>query len=690
MARPTNAERDAKIHEEARAGFERQWAGCQETRRQCQEDRRFTFVPGAQWEGPIGEQFEKKPKPEVNKVFMALRRLRSEYRNNRITADFVPKDGATNLELANVCDGLYRADEQDSCAEEAYDNAFDEGSTGGMGAWRLYAEYENPLDDEDDRQRIRFEPIFDADSSVFLDGKRIDKSDSKHGWIVIAQERKAYEAEWGDDPSSWPNKNEYTIFDWATPDVVYICEYYRVEEKLHRVHVFMGVDGKELRLTDEELMEFAEVDGEQENVDSAIGVMTVRGYAKVREKRIKKRRVHKYIMNGNRILEDCGYIVGPNIPIVVYYGDYAVVDNVERIQGVTRLAKDTQRGKNMMYAKLQELAALSSVRKPIFVPEQMAGHQVMWSQDNIKNYPYTLVNPVTDASGNKVPQGPVGYTEPPNIPEAWAALMQLTEVDMMDILGRPQDGQEVMSNISGKAVEMIQQRLDVQALLYMSNFAKAMRRSGQIWLGMAKELYTEPGRKMKMLGEMKNVESVTLAEPVFDDEGNLTARNDLSQADFDVTVDVGPSFTSKRDATVRALTGILQMVSDPAEAKILQSLILMNMEGEGLGEVNEYYRKQLVGLGVLPPNDEEREAMEAAAQQQQQPDPQAVFLESEAEKNLAQAELDRARSLEIAAKIDKMVAEQDNVDADTALKIADTAKREAETLDILRGEPPAP
>ena len=97
MARPTNAERDAKIHEEARAGFERQWAGCQETRRQCQEDRRFTFVPGAQWEGPIGEQFENKPKPEVNKVFMALRRLRSEYRNNRITADFVPKDGATNL-----------------------------------------------------------------------------------------------------------------------------------------------------------------------------------------------------------------------------------------------------------------------------------------------------------------------------------------------------------------------------------------------------------------------------------------------------------------------------------------------------------------------------------------------------------------------------------------------------------------
>jgi hypothetical protein len=237
--------------------------------------------------------------------------------------------------------------------------------------------------------------------------------------------------------------------------------------------------------------------------------------------------------------------------------------------------------------------------------------------------------------------------------------------------------------MSGKAVELIQQRLDMQAFLYMSNFAKAMRRSGEVWLGMAKEIYVEPDRKMKMLGEMMNVESVTLAEPIIGEDGKLTTRNDLTRADFDVTVDVGPSFASKRDATVRALTGVMQMVTDPAEAKILQSLILMNMEGEGLSEVNEYYRKQLVGLGVLPPNEEEREAKEAAAQQPQEPDPQAVFLESEAEKNLAQAELDRARALEIAAKVDKTVAEIDNVDADTA-------KKEAETLKMLRGEPPAP
>lgn len=683
MARPSKDERLAKVHAEARTGFIREWSGSQDTRKLCVGARRFSYVPGAQWEGRLGDQFENRPKPEINKVQISLSRIVSEYRNNRISVVFGPKDGATDKELADTCTGLYRADEQDSCAEESYDNAFDELIAGGIGAWRLRCDYENEDDDEDERQRIRFEPIFDADSSVFLNGKRADKSDSDKGWVVYSQERHAYMEEWGDDPASWPKDTESSEFDWCTPDVVYLCEYYVIERKPHRVHTFVGPDEQEVKFTDEELMEFTEVEGEQENVDSAIGVMTLRGYVKVREKRVKKRRVHKYLMSGSRILEDCGYIAGPNIPIVTAYAKRWIVDGVERIQGHTQLAMDAQRIKNMMYAKLMELNALSSVEKDIMTPEQVAGHQLMWAEDNLKDYPYLLINPVTDANGNKVPQGPVGKKTPPQVPQALAALMQQSEVDMMDILGRPQDGQEVISNMSGKAVELIQQRLDMQAFLYMSNFAKAMRRSGEIWLGMAKEVYVEPERKMKMLGEMMNIESVTLAEPVFSEDGKLTMRNDLTRADFDVTVDVGPSFASKRDATVRSLMGIMQYTDDPAERKNIGYLVTMNLQGEGLNEYNEYSRKQLVGLGVLQPNEQEREQMEAAAQQEAQPDPQAVFLESEAEKNLAQAELDRARALEIAANVDKKVAEVENIDADTA-------KKEAETLEILSGEPPAP
>lgn len=690
MARPTKQETLNAVHDEALSEFARIWAAQQDVRLQAAQARRFAHVPGAQWEGRLGEQFENKPKPEVNKVQIALQRLFGEYRNNRIVADFIPKDGAENDELADVCDGLYRADCQDSCAEEAHDNSFDEGVSGGMAAWRLRAEYENEEDEDDERQRIRFEPIYDADSCVFfdIDARKYDKSDAKCCFVLYPQTVEAYKVEWGDDPASWPKDERQAVFDWCRPNFVYLAEYYKVEKLTEKVYTFVGLEGDKLRFTEDELEDFLEDKGwqevegtDEEEMAAMVAAMASFGYAMTGQKKRKCKRVHKYIMSGGRILEDCGYIAGKHIPIIPFYARRAVIDGIERFTGHVALAQDTQRIKNAQYAKLLEISALSSVEKPILMPEQVAAHQVMWEEDNIKNYPYLLLNPLTDLDGNPQPAGPIAYTKPPQVPPALAALMQISETDMMDILGRPQDGEEMVSNMSGKAVEMIQQRLDTQAYIYMSNFAKSIRREAEVWLSMAKELYAEKGRKMKTVGPQGNMDTIELLKPMLNDDGVLEPANDLSRAEFDVVESVGPSFESKRNATVRTLTGILPLVSDPTDAKVIQAVILQNMEGEGLGEVNEYYRKQLVQLGVNKPTEEEEAEMMAAAQNQQ-PDPNAEFLASEAAKNLAQAEKLKADTAKALADADKIVAETDNVDADTALK-------EAQTLDKLRGEPPS-
>jgi hypothetical protein len=99
---------------------------------------------------------------------------------------------------------------QDSCADEAYDNAFEEAVGGGFGAWRLRNEYEDEYDDEDDRQRIRIEPIYDADSTVFFDlnAKRQDKSDARSCYVLTAMTREAYQDQYDDDPASWPQGNK--------------------------------------------------------------------------------------------------------------------------------------------------------------------------------------------------------------------------------------------------------------------------------------------------------------------------------------------------------------------------------------------------------------------------------------------------------------------------------------------------
>jgi hypothetical protein len=391
------------------------------------------------------------------------------------------------------------------------------------------------------------------------------------------------------------------------------------------------------------------------------------GTREIRQKKVKRKRVRKYIMSGGRVLEDAGYIAGKCIPIVVVFGKRWFVDNVERCMGHVRLAKDAQRLKNMQLSKLGEISALSSVEKPILTPEQVAGHQVMWSEDNLKDYPYLLINPITDQNGNQAVSGPVAYTRAPNIPPAMAALLQITETDMQDILGNPAGADKMVSGMSGKAVEMIQTRVDGQAFIYMSNFAKGMKRCGEVWLSMARDIYTEEKRKMKTIAPTGEAGMVELMQPTIDQEtGAVVLQNDLSSATFDVVADVGPSSTSKREATVRSLTGMLQLTQDPETAQVITAMAMMNMEGEGLSDANAYFRKKLLRMGVVKPTDDEAEELMAEMQGKPQ-DPNAMYLQAAAEEAIAKAakaradtvetvasaELKRAQTLETLGKVDE-------------------------------------
>lgn len=649
------------IHQEAMAEFDNIQSALRDERLQCLQDRRFYSIAGAQWEGPLGEQFDNKPKFEVNKIHLSVIRIINEYRNNRITVDFVSKDGIESDDLADTCDGLYRADEEDSVAEEAYDNAFEEAVAGGFGAWRLSTDYEDDEDPEDERQRIRIEPIFDADSSVFFDlqAKRQDKADARRCFVLTSMTREAYEEEWNDDPASWPKEIHQHEFDWLTPDVVYIAEYYVLEETRETIHVWEMMDGTEQRFTDDEL---------EEQIDELEAI----GAKEVRTKKIRKKRVHKYIMSGGGVLEDCGYIAGNCIPIVPVYGKRWFVDNVERCMGHVRLSKDAQRLKNMQLSKLGEISALSSVEKPLLTPEQVAGHQVMWAEDNLKNYPYLLVNPITDANGNEVASGPIGYTKPPQIPPAMAALLQITEEDMQDLLGNQQSGEQIASNVAQGTVEIIQNRLDMQTYIYMSNMAKAMRRCGEIWLGMAKDVLVEEGRTMKSIGEQGEMDRVQLLRPIVKESGDIEYSNDLSRAKLDVVVEVGPSSSTKRASTVRALTSMAAITDDPETKQVLGAMAMMNMEGEGIGDVRAYFRKKLLRMGVVEPTEQEAKDMAEEAANAQ-PSANDQYLQAAAEKELAEAAEKQANTILKQAQADKTRAETVETIVETDIKQGDQA-----------------
>jgi hypothetical protein len=226
---------------------------------------------------------------------------------------------------------------------------------------------------------------------------------------------------------------------------------------------------------------------------------------------------------------------------------------------------------------------------------------------------------------------------------------------MQEILGSQQQGDKMVSNISGKAVEMIQNRLDMQSYIYMSNFAKAIKRAGEIWLSMAADVYVEEGREVKGMAENGEAETIKLMRPVLTDDG-MDIQGDLSQAKFDVAVEVGPTSESKRQSTVRSLTEMMDRTQDPETLMILSTAALANIQGEGMGDINQYMRRKLVKMGVYKPTDEEAEEL-AAEQANAQPDPNTQYLQAAAKEAEAKAMKAQADTMLTVAKTEQTKAD---------------------------------
>ncbi|HJR82564.1 MAG TPA: portal protein [Sphingomicrobium sp.] len=605
--------------------------------------RRFVSIPGAMWEGEWGEQFDNTIRVEVNKVAAGVEKIVRDYRDNRIVPDFRPAGPDANSETADTLDGMHRADSYHFKAQQARDNAFEEAAMGGFGAYRLSNQLADPYDKDSDYQRIN--PgitIVDADQRVFFDGnsKLYDKSDARFAFVLTACTRDAFVETWGDDKAtSWPEGIPKIHYDFFTPDTVIQCEYYEVEDKTERLLIFSH------RLTGEEERHW----GSDLDADD-IAEMVARGWAKT-ERRQKRRRIHKYTMSGAEVLKDNGFIAGSCIPIVPVYGKRWFIDDQERFQGYVQLKMDANRLYNSNLSKLAELNSLSPREKPIFLAEQMPPHLAdQWAEQEIKRHPYAVVDPVIDNEGNYVATGPIGKIEPPRIPEALAALLQIARIDLTE---DQQDADEVVANTSAEAMDMAATRIDAKSGIYLDNMRQSVQREGEIYLSMCPAVNHEPGRTVETMSEDGEDGEAVIAEPYTDRDGRHFIRNDFSRGKYKVIADVTEATATRRDKAVKASLGIAEAatkVGDQELGTIGLLMAVMNQDGEGTSEFQAYARKRLVEMGVVEPNEEEARQMEEAAENAQ-PDPAQQVLAAQAAALAAQAQKDQAQAGESQSKI---------------------------------------
>lgn len=652
--------------------FDRAYTPQQDVREKCIEATRFARVPGGQWEGAtaagtkLDDQFEKYPKFEINKVATELNRIIAEYRNNRITVKFRPGDREASEELANKLNGLFRADYEETDGGEACDNAFDDAATGGFGCFRLTSMLVNEYDPMDERQRIAIEPIYDPSRSVWFDpdAKKYDKSDAMWAFCMYSLSPEKYEAEYGKTPPASLDVTTMTSweYDWFEPEVVYIAKYYEVrKESVDVISYRQPLTG-----------EIATYDSDQ--VEDIEDELAIAGFQEVARRSVKRRRVYVSVVDGQNFLEKPRRIPGEHIPLIPVYGKRWFIDDIERVEGHIAKAMDPQRLYNLQVSMLADAAAQDPGQVPIFDPEQVRGLEKHWESRG-KNRPAFLVaRAPRDKAGNPIgPAAPGSFTPAPQLSPAIATMLQLTSSDIQEVTGGSQAMQQMPSNIAQETVNNLMNRSDMASFIYLDNMAKSLKRAGEVWLSMAREVYGSE-REVRVVNEDGTDDIALMNAQVVDRQtGRVVALNDLSTGRYDVTVDVGPSYTARRDATVSVLTNVLSSMlpNDPMRPAI-QGIILDNIDGEGLDDFKEYNRTQLLTSGIAKPrNAKEQQIVQQAQQaQQSQQDPNALI--AQAQIIAARAEQQKAQNETAQTQIKAFTAQQDAMEsqANTVYKLA--------------------
>ncbi|HHR6459138.1 TPA: portal protein [Providencia alcalifaciens] len=664
-------------HERIMLRFDRAHSPQEDVRAKCVEATRFARVPGGQWEGAtaagtkLNDHFEKYPKFEINKVASELNRIISEYRNNRITVKFRPGDKEASEDLADKLNGLFRADYEETDGGEACDNAFDDAATGGFGCFRLTTNLVNELDPMDDRQRISIEPIYDPSRSVWFDpdAKKYDKSDAEWAFCMYSLSVDKYKAEYNKDPATLDAGIDRSWdYDWFNADVVYIAKYYEVRKESVDVVSFQNPFTSEVVTYDSDQLE--QVGDELAEI----------GFVEVARRSIKRRRVYVSVVDGDGFLEKAQRIPGEHIPLIPVYGKRWFINDIERVEGHIAKAMDAQRLYNLQVSMLADSAAQDPGSVPIVGKQQIKGLEKHWENRNRKRPAFLPLNETVDKQGNIIaPAAQVGYTQPQPLNQAMAALLQQTSSDIQEVTGASQAMQQMPSNIAKETVNSLMHRSDMASFIYLDNMAKSLKRAGEVWLSMAREVYGSD-RQVRVVNEDGTDDIALMSVTVRDNQtGEIVAMNDLSTGRYDVTVDVGPSYTARRDATVSVLTNLLagMLPQDPMRA-VVQGIILDNMDGEGLDEFKEYNRRQLLTQGVVKPRNTEEEQIVAQAQQQaQQPDAELVAAQGVLMQG--QAEVQKAKNEELSIQVKAFQAQTEARVAEAKvvqlLASADSTKR---------------
>jgi len=589
-ARPADpqAEANAKVIDVAMKRWLRADEAGRINRELAYADLEF-LEPGGQWDVRIRQQREADGRPclEFDHLSTTISQITGDIRQMRPAIKAVPINDRGDPDTAEMLAGMIRYIENRSDAASTYFAGADQQVAAGIGHWKVITEYGS---DSTFEQEIAVAAIPDGIGVRWdPDAVKPTREDAKFCFVPVDMSREVYEETYPDKPAAEVGDSELSkagLAEWSTHDVVRVAEYY-TKTPVQKTLALMP-DGEIIDLTDDdpdalEAVEQAKAAGQPVRVEKRQG-----------------HRVERYLISATDVLDGPDLIPGPMIPVVPLLGVEQVIGKRRTLRGVVRKARDAQLAYNYSRSTQTEVVALQP-KAPFTGTEKMfKGYEDVWQTANTVNHPFLPYNPDPTAPGARPER-----TQPPVASAGLAELTREAADDIKAVTGIYEASLGAPSNeSSGKAIKARQQQGDVGSFVYISNFTRAVRHTGRIILGMVPHIY-DTARTLRIVGEDGKEDVVQINQPQGLEEDGVAERieHDVTVGAYDIGFEMGPSYTSKREAAADGITAFIQ--SAPQSAPIVLDLLAKAQDWPMADKIAKRIRT------MLPPQIQAEEAQES-------------------------------------------------------------------------------
>ena len=517
------------------------------------------FAAGDQW--PVDVQnsrvLEARPCLTINKVDAYIRQICNQQRQQRPRIKVHGMNNDSDAKVAEIITGITRHIENQSDADQAYDHAFEYCVKMGWGYWRVTTDY---VRDDSFDQEIYIKRI-ENPFSVYFDPNSVepDGSDSEKCLVTTVVSKAVFRKMYpnAEDTQGFSSRGTGdTESEWVTKEDIRIAEYFYTErEKAMIIQLSDGTTGYSDEMPSKEAL-----------AEAGITVIDKRDTWRKKIKWCK--------LTAMQILEE-GEWAGKFIPIVPVYGQEVRVDDKHKKFGLVRMAKDPQSMYNYWSTALTETVALAPKAKWLLAEGQDEGHENEWAMANIKAMP-VLRYKQTDIEGRIAPAPTRLQPEPP--PAGVMTALQGMNQDLQAVVGIFDPAQLPQGMQSGKSLQGQQAQADMTNFHYYDNLTRSIRHTGRIILDLIPKIYDRQ-RVMRIIGDDGKPEMVTINEQGQDEQGVSKVLNDVTVGEYDVVMETGPGYNSKRQEAVDSMMGLLG--ADPTLMQTAGDLIFRNMDFPG-------------------------------------------------------------------------------------------------------------